>query len=97
MNNIQSTVKNLEEIVNKFQAGQIQACFEQWQDITNDKEILKIVQGVDIDFTELPFQQTPQQQLAFSSEQTKAIDEEIEKFLEKGVIEKCEHSDHEFI
>ena len=40
-----------------FKAGQIRFHLPQWQQLTIDRDVLKMVEGVDIDFTELPIQE----------------------------------------
>ena len=48
-----------------------------------------MVEGRDIDFTELPMQDKTQQ---FSIEQTCAIDSEIAELVKKAVIREANHS-----
>ena len=88
---------NLKVLASNFQAGQISQHLDQWQEITNDREILKMVQGANIDFTETPVQEKPSKQLNFSAEQNQAIDDEIQELLGKGVIKQCEHSEGEYV
>ena len=63
--------QRLEQRSTGFSAGQIRHCLSQWEDITDDKEILNMVKGVDIDFcgTEIPSQESVVQ-MHFSQEQT---------------------------
>ena len=57
-----------------------------------------MVEGVDIDFTELPVQrEKPAHNHTFSTEQIHAIDLEVSELLKKGVIRKAHHSDKEYI
>ena len=44
--------ERLEQRSTEFCAGQIRHCLSQWEDITDDKEILNMVKGLDIDFCE---------------------------------------------
>ena len=69
----------------------------QWKQITIDEKILKIVEGVDIDFAELPIQEKPAHNHKFSTEQIHAIDLEVSELLKKGVIGKAHHSNKEYI
>ena len=80
-----------------FKAGQIRFHLPQWQQLTIDKDVLKMVEGVDIDFTELPIQEKTPPSHQFSKEQTKAIDSEVTELLNKGVIKKTAHSKNEYI
>ena len=57
-----------------------------------------MVEGVDIDFTELPVQrEKPAHNHTFSTEQIHAIDLEVSELLKKGVIRKAHHSNKEYI
>ena len=82
---------------NNFSAGQIRYCLSQWENITIDEDVLKMVEGVDIEFTELPVQERPARNHQFSQEQIKAIDSEVSELLRKGVIRKACHSAHEYV
>ena len=91
--NIEATRTKLTDRSSKFAAGQIQHCLPQWQEITNDEEMLKMLVGADIQLLgELPSGQI--RQAHFSRELSQAIDVEIEELLRKGVIVPC---NHEFI
>ena len=80
-----------------FKAGQIRFHLPQWQQLTIDRDVLKMVEGVDIDFTELPIQEKTPPSHQFSKEQTKAIDSEVTELLNKGVIKKTAHSKNEYV
>ena len=62
-----------------------------------DEEILKMVEGVDVDFAELPSQQKPAHNHTFSTEEIHPIDLEVSELLKKGVIRKAHHSNKEHI
>ena len=94
--NIEAIKTRLTDRSSKFAAGQIQHCLPQWQEITHEEEILKMVVGVDIQLLDEP----PSGQIHqahFSREQSQAIDVEIEELLRKGVIVPCNHTEGEFI
>ena len=56
-----------------------------------------MVEGVDIDFTELPVQEKPAYNHKCSTEQIHAIDLEVSELLKKGVIMQAHHSNKEYI
>ena len=94
--NIEAIKTRLTDRSSKFAAGQSQHCLSQWQEITHEEEILKMVVGVDIQLLDEP----PSGQIHqahFSREQPQAIDVEIEELLRKGVIVPCNHTEGEFI
>ena len=89
--NIEAIKTRLTDRSSKFAAGQIQHCLPQWQEITHEEEILKMVVGVDIQLLDEP----PSGQIHqahFSREQSQATDVEIEELLRKGVIVPCNHT-----
>ena len=90
--------QKLEQRSTELSAGQIRHCLSRWEYITDDKEILNMVKGVDIDFceTEIPFQESVVQ-MHFSQEQTKAVDREVKVLLSKGVVVPCSHSSNEYV
>lgn len=91
-------IKNrLQEQADHFQAGQIRYCLPSWKEVSIDKDILEMVQGINIDFTETPVQRKNPQNYNFSKEQTTAIDSEIVELLQKGVIRKTDHSEDDFL
>ena len=52
--------QRLQQHPTEFSVGQIRHCLSQWEGITCDKEILNVVKGVDIGFseTEIPSQES---------------------------------------
>ena len=69
-----------------------------WEQITNDPEILEIIEGYSIKFQHTPFQMGPPPPLRnFSEGEMAAIDKEIVDLLKKGAIEVCSHTPGEFI
>ena len=53
----------------------------QWEEISQDKEILKMLEGADIEFSEIPLPPQKRQKLVFSRDHCKAINGEIEELL----------------
>ena len=96
-NSVPSILEELQKQSEDFSAGQISFCLAQWKQITIDEEILKMVEGVDNNFAELPVQEKPAYKHIFSTEQIHAIDLEVSELLKKGVIRKAHHSNKEYI
>ena len=74
-----------------FEAGQIREHLVEWRKITQDQEVLSMVEGVHINFT----RNRAPNQCHFSVPQTEAINNEIQDLLGKGVIVPCSHSSPE--
>ena len=69
-----------------------------WEQITNDPEILEIIEGYLIKFQQTPFQMRPPPPLRILSDgEMAAIDKEIVDLLKKGAIEVCSHTPGEFV
>ena len=71
-----------------FQAGSTQRCVHEWAKITSDSFILNAVSNCHIEFDHEPDQQvnTTRPHSSFSLVEQQIIDNEIEKFLAKGII-----------
>lgn len=93
---IPHTVERLHQRSILFEAGQIRFCLPQWQRITEDRDILKLVEGVVIELSDLP-SPTRYINMCFSQDQTQAIDSEMKELLRKKVVVPCSHSPGEFI
>ena len=76
-------------------AGRISNYLKFWQLLTNDQVILDIVNGCKFDFIE-PFQFSKRETVT-NVKESEIIDREISDLLSKGVIEKTEHCNGEFI
>ena len=96
-NSAHSILEELQKQSEDFSAGQIHFCLAQWKQITIGEEILKIVEGADIDFAELPVQEKMVHNHTFSTEQIHATDLEVSELLKKAVIKKAHHSNKEYI
>lgn len=78
-------------------AGRLKNFFSNWKIITSDQRILEAIRGVTIDFYECPTQQFVPSQYKFNSSEVKIIDEQLESFLSRGIIEKAVHTKGEYI
>ena len=77
-------------------AGQTRTKIEEWENITSDKNILKLLDGVEIEFTETPLQELGFE-TKFSKEETEKVDKEIQELWKKGVIVTCERKEGDFV
>lgn len=78
-------------------AGRLKNFLSKWQTITSDQRILNAIRGVTIDFYEQPTQVFIPSQYKFSPSEVKIIDQQIECFLQRGIIEKTTHTTGEYI
>ena len=86
-----SLLAYLQTLCSNFRAGSIATKFTAWTDITNDKEILSDVSGVSIECTETPVQHwLPSQK--FDDHKSNRINQELNKLVEKRVIEMVEYN-----
>ena len=74
--------------IKAFKGGCISSKIQEWGNITSDKEILKTVIGLTLDF-----EQEPQVQKIkmMSGQASQKMMVEINKFVGKGVIEYTDH------
>ena len=79
-----------------FEAGNLANCLHTWKTIASDREILASVAGLTIVFSETP-EQHPNHKTSFSDKEKQAITTEIDKLIEKRVIEPTGHDKGEII
>ena len=94
---VSQLLKNLQFKVQNFQAGRLPRFKPEWLKLTSDPEILDIVSGYSIEFSETPSHKQIQQNHQCSSVEQHAIDTEISKLFKKGVIIRSLHERGEFI
>ena len=82
---------------NSCTAGRLKNFVSKWQTITSDQRILNAIRGVRIDFIEQPTQFFVPSQYNFNPLEVEIIDQKIDCFLERGIIEKTTHSTGEYI
>jgi hypothetical protein len=59
---------------------------DQDKQLTTDPWILDIIKGYKIEFETLPQQRSQPKQLVFSAEENNFVQQEMQKFLEKGIV-----------
>ena len=72
-----------------FKAGRLKYFSAAWFKITSDPWILEAIQGVKIEFQMKPFQRLPPRELNVSYSEGLIVDQEVNKLLQKGVIEQA--------
>ena len=90
-------ITGLEQSVKAFKASNISSFLNKWKSITNDKEIINMVTGTNIEFNYVPVQSRPLAIHKFSDTEKKIIEAEINKLLNKGVIVKAERENGDFL
>ena len=83
--------------ISNFEGGRIRHFAENWKKLTSDKEILKIVDGLELEFEFEPYQNQIPPQTKFSQNECILLDAEIQKLLTKHVIYESCHESGEFI
>ena len=74
----------------KFVGGQIARYVSAWKQISSDPWLLRTVQGVEIPFVEIPIQEKEPYPYRLAEDEMRAVDEEIEKFREKDIVEEVQ-------
>ena len=80
--------------VKAFKGGCISNKIQEWENIISDKEILKTVEGLTLDFEQEPSIKKTKVMSGRASQKGMV---EISKRVGKGVIEYTEHEEGEFI
>ena len=82
---------------NEFKAGELKDYFHKWKALTSEKEIVKTVFGLKLEYLGNPPVKHNCYITQFSKEDESAINLEIQKLLAKGDITECEHETGEYI
>ena len=77
-------------VLGKFRAGQIANYVHAWKQITHDPWVLHVVQGFHLPFVCIPVQTREPAPYRLSDSEKLAADVEIEKLLNKGVLEQVQ-------
>ena len=73
-----------------FKAGSLRAKINIWKRLTSDPEILDTLTRVSLSFQEPPFQDRLSHEIKFSGDEEKLVAQELQKFLDQGIIEFSE-------
>jgi hypothetical protein len=93
--NINISVQNTTE---NCHAGETADNISIWKTITTDKWILNNIRGCSVELNEIPKQKFIPKPINFTKEEKRKIENELNRFLKIGVIEKVEDNlDNEFI
>ena len=94
---INASINQAKMQISQFEGGRIRHYVEKTKALTSDKEIIQIVNGIELEFETQPFQKQIPRQQTFSEKESALIDAEIQKLLGKQVIYESQHEDGEFI
>ena len=94
---VQSLIEQSNDAISTFQGGRLKDYARKWQQITSDREVLGIVTGYKIEFSEQPYQARQPHETRFQPGEMSVVKAEIDKLLSKGVIEACDHEPGEYI
>ena len=97
--NVHPLIKNLflsREIPKVPLAGRLKHFKKNWEVLTQDPQVLSIVEGYKIPFTEEPIQFQLPAEAHFNLEQTNLIDQEVQ-MLRKGAIQKAQPLEGQFL
>ena len=83
--------------IESFQAGNIKQYYDQWVSLTSDYEILCIVKGECLEFSDIPKQTRLPGEFQFSEKEKCIIDCEIAKLLQMGVLTQCVREQGDFL
>jgi len=88
----------LKDEVANYRGGDIKKCIEEWYPITKDKFILDIVkQGLKLEFENDIPKQNSYPHTKYSHEENEILKLEVQKLIKKGIVQRCEREDGDFI
>lgn len=83
--------------MSKSIAGRLRFFLDFWKTITNDKFILNVIEGLEIPFESLPIQLTFPPEIRCSAVEKQSIDQEVIKFVNKGIVCKVSPCEGQYI
>lgn len=86
------TINSLSNTSDNFMSGKIFTARQQWLALSSDKWILDVVCGHVLEFDELPLQSALPRPLSLSESDRAALDAALLRFVEQGIVERCEPS-----
>ena len=78
-------------------AGRLRFFLKFWETVTSDIYILNIISGLEIPFESLPVQGNFPPEIRCSASEKESIDQEVEKFLNKGIIHEVVPCEGQYI
>ena len=91
-------INYLEYKVTCFKAGKLQHFYDEWASLTSDTEILNMISGQKLEFSNPPFQNfVPRERNDWDATQIQTFEAEIKSLLQKGANVPCEHEPGEYI
>ena len=81
----------------EFRAGSLREKIHVWRKITSDQQILKLISGISLTFTERPYQEKFPHEIQFTGNFKTLVQKELDKFLLQGIIEKSQWHDGDFL
>ena len=78
--------------VSSNKTGNVKNCIPSWREISSDPWLISTIQGVEIPFTEVPVQLREPHPYKLSVKECNFAEEELDRLLEKGVLETTDPS-----
>ena len=90
-------LSHLNQLVKKFEAGQVSKYFSEWAKLTSDPEILQTVAGDKITFDTIPPESNHAKACCVSKQTEMKMSKEVHDMLAKKIIIVSSHEQNEFL
>jgi hypothetical protein len=80
-----------------FQACRVKQCMSRWRSVTSDPWILKNLYGYKLELINTPVQDRPIPEIRFNKKEKDIMQQEVDKFIDKGILVFSEHEPEEFV
>ena len=77
--------------------GRLRFCLQNWEKLTGDQFVLRVVKGMEIPFVDWPVQMTEPHQYPFSVKEKGLVETEVKGMMEKGAITQVNPSLGQFV
>ena len=94
---VNNVIEQCREEIKHFKVGRIKQFIQNWSAITSDESILSIVRGEHLQFVTIPNQVFTLNNFKFTPTKNTAINEEIQRLQQTGVIKQCLRENGDFV
>ena len=97
VNSVDINLEKLAFEAKHFRAGRVANCLPEWRKLTSDVEVLQIVRGDVMDFTEEVPSKHSARPCCLSAADDAKVEAELENLLDKKIIKRSHHEENEFV
>ena len=88
---VDAVIAKNQALIASFQGGRLKRHIVQWNKLTCDREVLNIVSGYKLEFSQTPYQARVPNETKFKPSEQSKVQAKLDKLLKSKVIQLCGH------